>query len=199
MKLIKLTPIAMMSLLTVACGGGGGGGSSTPSSQTNTATPAPVVTAAVEETVDKVEVTVDDVIQVPVVSEPEVQAPVVDKESSVDPDAVYATTAELVAEKSFLLEQEYTLAVSFKNTENRPAYLSVCSDFSQQQASIKVNYNSCLLRSSITGDYNGSLNVANDKTRLVMAIWYLDDAKNPEYAVWEKTTDLNASQAFIVN
>jgi len=117
----------------------------------------------------------------------------------IDTTAIYATTAELKAAKSFLLKQEYELTVSYKNNGNRNAYLSVCTEFTEGEYGIKVNYNTCLLRTSIQSGYSGKLTVANDKNRLVMAIWYLDDAKNPRYEVWENNSAAEGERKFEVN
>ena len=76
--------------------------------------------------------------------------------------------------------------------------MSVCSEFTEGKSGIKVNYNSCLLRTSIEGDYAGTLRVANDKNRLVMAIWYLDDTNNPRYEVWENDSDAKEKRKFEV-
>ncbi|NQZ20904.1 MAG: hypothetical protein HRT53_02515 [Colwellia sp.] len=122
-----------------------------------------------------------------------------DDEEEIDPNAVYATTAELKATKSFLLKQEYELTVSYKNASNRNAYLSVCTEFTEGEYGIKVNYNTCLLRTSIDKSYTGSLIVANDKNRLVMAIWYFDDVKSPRYEVWENNSDAEGERKFDVN
>jgi hypothetical protein len=173
MKLTNITLISMMSVLIVACGGGGGGTSSTP---------APVV---VEEPA--------------VVVEEPIVIVVVEPEPDPDPNAIYDTTAELIASKSFLLDPEYELAVSYQNDGNRSAYLSVCTEFTEGQDGIKVDYNSCLLRTSIDNDYAGTLTVANDQNRLVMAIWYLDDTKNPRYEIWENSSATNDERKFVVN
>jgi hypothetical protein len=165
----------MMSLLMVACGGGG-----------SDSAPEPAPAVVVEE----VAVTVVEVPTEVVVVEPE-QEP--------DPEAIYETTAELIASKSFLLEQEYELTVSYQNQNRRSTYLSVCTEFTEGPQGIKVNYNSCLLRTSIDNDYKGKLMVANDQNRLVMAIWYLDDTKNPRYEIWENDLDSNDVRNFEVN
>jgi hypothetical protein len=172
MKLTNITLISMMSLLIVACGGGGG----------STSTPEPVLT-------------VPPVVEAPVVIV--VDDPVSDPEP--DPNAIYDTTAELIASKSFLLDPEYELAVSYQNDGNRSAYLSVCTEFTEGQDGIKVDYNSCLLRTSIDNDYAGTLTVANNQNRLVMAIWYLDDTKNPRYEIWENSSETNDERKFVVN
>lgn len=167
---MKYTNIIVISMMSLLLVAcGGGGGSSTTE---------PVVTPVVP----------------PVVPTPVVITPVVP-----DPNAIYETTAELVAAKSFRLEQEYELTVSYKSDKKRNAYLSVCTEFTQGGAGIKVDYNSCLLRTSITGDYAGMLTVANNKDSLVMAIWYLDDVENPRYELWENDRDVNDIKKFEVN
>jgi hypothetical protein len=177
MKFTDMTVVSMMSLL-VACGGGGGGASS----------PSPSVAPAAPI----VEAPVDPIVEPPVV--PPVELPV-----EPDPNATYETTAELIASKSFLLKPEYELTISYKNKDSRRAYLSICTEFTDLQGSIKVNYNSCLLRTSIESDFAGTLTVANDKNHLVMAIWYLDDTGSPRYETWENDLDTSGPKAFNVN
>jgi hypothetical protein len=184
MKLINIVTVPMMSLLLLACGGGGGDSAST------NATPAveKVTAPIVEPTVDPV------VFSVP---EP-TEDPVVEVELEPDPNAVYESTAELVAARKFLFNHDYELAVSYKNEPNRSAYLSVCSEFTEGDA-IKVNYKSCLLGTSVEASYAGTLSVPNDKNRLVMAIWYFDDVNNPRYEIWENDNDASTLSAFNVN
>ena len=173
MKLTNIVLISTMNLLIVACGGGGGENETSTTTPPVLSAPDPVV-AIVEEPVEEVEVV------------------------EVDPNATYETTAELVVARGFTIEQEYELTVSYKNDNNRSAYLSVCSEFTEGKSGITVNYNSCLLRTSIEGDYAGTLRVANDKNRLVMAIWYLDDTNNPRYEVWENDSDAKEKRKFEV-
>lgn len=185
MKLINITFMSITCSLMVACGGGGGSSSSSSSSSVSVE-PTPIKTVSEEP-------------DTPVV-EPEVmEEPVVQDITMPDPEAIYETTAELVAATSFLIKPEYDLTVTYGNKNNRNAYLSVCTEFSEENDTIKVNYDSCLLRTSISTDYEGKLSVANDKTRLVMAIWYLDDTKNPRYEIWQNNPVTNESQHFIVN
>lgn len=182
MKFINIVFMSTMSLLVVSCGGGGGGSSASPS--TANSTPSPVIEDPV----------------VTIVAEPEViKEPVVKEIIEIDPNAVYETTSELVAAKSFLLKPEYDLAINYVNKDGRDAYLSVCTDFTEEADTVKVDYNSCLLRTSISDDYQGVLTVANDNDRLVMAIWYLDDAKNPVYEIWQHDADAEDMQHFSVN
>ncbi len=176
MKLTNIVAILIMSFFIVACGGGSSGSD-------------PIVPPIEEPPVkddggdDGGDDDDDDD----------------DDDGEIDPNAIYATTAELKAAKSFLLKQEYELTVSYKNDGNRNAYLSVCTEFTEGQYGIKVNYNTCLLRTSIESGYAGKLTVANDKNRLVMAIWYLDDIKNPRYEVWDNSSDAEGERKFEVN
>jgi hypothetical protein len=175
MKLTYMTVVSTICLLLVACGGGGGGSTSNPS-------PAPATV------IPPVEAPVEPPVETP--AEPPVEP---------DPDATYETTAELIVSKSFLLKQEYELAISYKNNGNRRAYISVCTEFTNQQGGIKVNYNSCLLRTSIESNFASTLTIANDKNYLVMAIWYLDDAGSPRYETWENNLDSSGPKTFNVN
>ena len=185
MRFIYIAIISIMSLLIAACGGGSGGDSSSSStveraSETPVTIIDPVVVAIEEETIA-------------IIEEPEIIV-----EVKPDPDAIYDKTSELIVAKSFLFEQEYDLSVSYNNDDNRSVYLSVCSDFTEGDDGVKVNYNSCLLRTSINGYYSNTLKVGNDKTRLVMAIWYLDDVKNPRYEVWKNDINTVGAKQFTI-
>ncbi len=116
-----------------------------------------------------------------------------------DPDAIYDSTADLVVATSFLLEPEYQLAVSYVNTEKREVYLSICTDFAEGDAGMKVDYNSCLIRTAIKEDFSSTIAVANDKLSLVMAIWYFDDMNNPRFEVWENEGGDQSALKFEVN
>jgi len=170
MKLTNIVLISILNLLIAACGG---------ESDSSTSTP--------------------PVLSTPDPVDPIVEEPVEEVEVELDPNATYETTAELVVARAFVIEQEYELTVSYKNDKNLSAYLSVCTEFTEGKSGIKVNYNSCLLRTSIESDYAGTLKVANDINRLVMAIWYLDDTDNPRYEIWENDSDAKEVRTFAVN
>lgn len=166
---MKLTNIVVVSVISLSLVACGGGGGASSAPSSTTATVLP-----------EADVAVIDVI------EPE-------------PNVIYETTAELLVSKSFSLKQEYELAVSYKNDDSRSTYLSVCTEFTEGEKSIEVNYNSCLLRTSIEGDYTNMLTIANDKNRLVMAIWYIDDMENPRYEIWENDSADKGVRTFDVN
>lgn len=116
-----------------------------------------------------------------------------------DPDASYDNTAQLIADRSFNLTQEYQLTINYNTNEQRRVYLSLCGDFTQTAETIDINYNSCLLRTATDSNYSSALNVANDKQSLVMAIWYLDDINNPKFVVWENDGSVIGNKTFTIN
>lgn len=116
-----------------------------------------------------------------------------------DPAAIYESTNDLVVAKSFEIKSQYDVNISYQNDEEVSVYLSICTEFTEQDGTITVNYNSCLLRTSVENDFEGKVTIPNDKERLVMAIWYVDDIDNPQYAIWENSFDKDYIREFIVN
>jgi hypothetical protein len=62
----------------------------------------------------------------------------------------------------------------------------LCSDYKQlSDASYSINYDSCLLRTSLNDiDYEAIITVTNDTTGLVAAIWFMDVNKDPLFSDW---------------
>jgi|GEM_PF-793374 len=178
--------IAYSSL--IACGGGGSSASGGGDVAVVNPTPVPTTTPTTT---------------VPVVVEPEPTLAPTPEPVFVEPnpDAVYDSTAELIVPSVFTFEQEYPLSVEVSIAANRKAYISICSDFNREGDGVTVNYDSCLLRTSIEGDFNGELTVPNDKSTLVMAIWYLDEPESPRFEEWQKSDGSNTEEMeqFIVN
>lgn len=173
MKLTNIAAISMVVVLMGGCGGSSGGSSDSSSA------PVPVEPQA-DEAAETNEQAESDVV-------------------ALDPDAIYDTTAELVVANSFLLKQEYEVNVGYQNDSGRSAYLSVCTRFTTDKDDIEVDYDSCLLRTSIDGDYAGTLTVANNQNSLVMAIWYFDDMENPRYEIWGSDSSAEGTRNFYVN
>lgn len=178
MKYLTKTFIASLSTLLVSCGGS----DDTEVNNVSTVTTEVDAVTQISQPVEEVEVVEQSTYE----------------EVKPDPDAIYDTTAKLVAAKSFLLEAQYDLEVSFTNQAQRKAYISICSDFSESEA-MKVNYNSCIVRTSVTGSYSDTITVGNDNQELVMAIWYFDDINNPRYEVWQNTQNGDNTKVFSVN
>jgi hypothetical protein len=83
-----------MSLFMLGCGGGG-----------DSTTADPVVSTEAVVVESSTAVVIADAV------EPILAIYIIEP----DPNAIYESTAELIASKSFLLEQEYELAISYKN------------------------------------------------------------------------------------
>ena len=177
MSLIKILVIIIFSVVFIGCGGS--------DSQTSSST-----------------VTVDENIVAPI---PEKLLTIVDLEPltenvpEIDRNAVYDTTAELVAEKTFTLSLEYDLQVNYLNINNQNIYLSVCTEFDEGKEGIKVNYESCLLKASITESFQATMKVPNDQNRIVMALWNLDNPQQPRFETWVYSIESDKQHIFTVN
>ena len=136
MKLTKSTLLIILTSFLYGCGG------DSDETTANATTPAPETPVAATTPAPEVPVTTVTPAPEPL-PVPEVTTEVVE-EVVPDPDAIYESTADLVVATSFLIEPEYQLAVSYNNTEKRDVYLSICSDFAESDAGMKVDYNSCL-------------------------------------------------------
>jgi hypothetical protein len=98
------------------------------------------------------------------------------------------TSHEIVVPNGFALNSErtFTLRITRSKDDNQAAYLSLCSDYKQlSDASYSINYDSCLLRTSLNDiDYEAVITVTNDTTGLVAAIWFMDVNKDPLFSDW---------------
>lgn len=185
MKSINIIMLFTLSMFISGCGG------SDESTDTRAGEDIEIdLLALVEDDNDSL----DDAV---VTVEDEIEEPVSDQLTEVDTDAIYSTTAELKVARSFLLAAEYELNVSYSDPSKDNVYLSLCSDFTQSEGVFTVEYDSCLVRASIENEFSTTLSVANDKTRLVMAIWDLNNPETPRYEVWE--SDGSENNNFIVN
>lgn len=178
MNLIKTLVVLTFSVVVIGCGGGSGSDNNTVASETNVS-----VTESVTQEVMPTETA-------PIIKE--------ETEAEIDPNAVYSSTAELVVAKSFLLEPEYDLQVNYVNTNEQNIYLSVCTDFEESNTGIEVNYESCLVRTSVTESFQEYITIPNDKTKVVMAIWDLDNPQEPRFETWEYSTEDNNEHIFTV-
>lgn len=184
MKSIYCLVVLAMCVWLAACGGGSSSGTESnqfdqSSNETESAEGLPI-----SEEVDLDESsTIDEPLRL---------------EDDREPLPEYASTSELVAESSFLLEPEYELTIRYESPNSSDGYLSICTEFELEGAITRVDYDSCILRTSINGDYLDTLSVPNDKTRLVMAVWFFDMPESPEYNFWEKS-EVNDSLLFAVN
>jgi len=165
----KLYSFILLSTLLVGCGGGG--------SETSTAVPVPVAPAA----------------PVPVANQPAVTKFSLEennhKEAGVLIESTAQNTSEVVVPDGFILnsERSFTLKITRSEDDNQPAYLSLCSDYQQlSDRSYSINYDSCLLRTSLSDEsFEAVITVTNNTVGLVAALWFMNGSKEPIIRDWQ--------------
>jgi len=167
----KLCSFILLSTLLTACGG-----SSESSIQ--------------ESTVDESQPS--NVLLVPVQSQPVVTEFRFEENQPLETvpivKSVAKTTSEITVPDGFLLSSERTFSLKIVRIEddNQAAYLSLCTDYKyHNDGSYSINYDSCLLRTSLSDiNYESLVTVTNDTEGLVVALWFMDVTKKPIITSW---------------
>ena len=170
----KLYSFILLSTLLTACGGGGsesittapvaGGGNSQP----NTNLPDPIQNQ-------------------PAVTEfsLEEKTPM---ETGVVVNSAAQSSHDIVVPNGFALRSEraFNLRITRSEDDDQAAYLSLCSDYQQHSnGSYSINYDSCLLRTSLSDiNFEALVTVTNDTKGLVAALWFMDETKKPLIYDW---------------
>jgi hypothetical protein len=98
------------------------------------------------------------------------------------------TSHEIVVPNGFSLASQrlFNLQINRSKEDNQAAYLSLCSDYQKHSnGSYTINYDSCLLRTSLRDiDYKAVITVTNDTKGLVAALWFMDERKPPLITDW---------------
>jgi hypothetical protein len=83
-------------------------------------------------------------------------------------------------------ERSFNLLITRSKDDNQLAYLSLCSDYQHHNdGSYSINYDSCLLRTSLNdSQYEAVITVTNDTVGLVAAMWFMDESKEPLITDW---------------
>jgi hypothetical protein len=87
---------------------------------------------------------------------------------------------------SFSSQRSFKLRITRSQDDNQAAYLSLCSDYKQHNdGSYSINYDSCLLRTSLSDiNYEAVITVTNDTAGLVAAIWFMEESKEALITDW---------------
>jgi hypothetical protein len=165
----KLYIYVCLSLFLAACGGGG--------SESITAQPLPAA---------------GDPLPVPIQSQvavTEFSLEEINPKKAADIIVSTAKTShEIVVPDGFALssERSFNLRITRSQDDNQAAYLSLCSDYKQHNdGSYSINYDSCLLRTSLSDiNYEAAIVVTNDTPGLVAALWFMDESKKPLITDW---------------
>lgn len=165
----KLYVFVCLSMLLSACGGGG--------SESVSAEPLP---------------SVEEPSPIPIQSQPAVTEFSLEESNPKKAGAMIESTAktshEIIVPNGFALNSErlFNLRITRSEEDNQAAYLSLCSDYQQHNdGSYSINYDSCLLRTSLNDiNYEAVITVTNDTAGLVAAIWFMDESKKPLFKDW---------------
>ncbi|GAC27060.1 hypothetical protein [Brumicola pallidula] len=165
----KLYIFVCLSMLITACGGGG--------SQSITAVPLPPA---------------GEPLPVPIESQPAVTEFSLEESNPKEAGDMIGSSAktshEIVVPNGFALssERSFDLRITRAQDDNEAAYLSLCSDYKQyNDGSYSINYDSCLLRTSLSDiNYEAVIIVTNDTPGLVAALWFMDESKKPLITDW---------------
>ncbi|MFQ3234635.1 MAG: hypothetical protein ACI9C4_000186 [Paraglaciecola sp.] len=166
----KLYSLVLLSTLLIACGGGGSETTAvvpvTGDSQPSNNVPDPIQPAVTEFILtERKPMEAGEVIS-----------------------SVAQTSREIMVPSGFALRSERTFSLQITRSEddNQAAYLSVCSDYQQlNDGSYSINYDSCLLRTSLNDNaYETVITITNDTVGLVATMWFMDDNKGPLISEW---------------
>tara|TARA_B110000503_G_scaffold124078_1_gene190287 strand:+ start:879 stop:1388 length:510 start_codon:yes stop_codon:yes gene_type:complete len=165
----KVYIFVCLSVLLTACGGGGSEGTA-PEPLSSVVKPLP---ATVQSQPSVTEFTLEE-------SNPEKAEGIIQSTAK--------TSHEILVPDGFALSSErlFNLRISRSEEDNQAAYLSLCSDYQQHNdGSYSINYDSCLLRTSLSdANYEAVITVTNDTAGLVAAIWFMDESKKPLIMDW---------------
>ena len=204
-SLPSILTTALLSTLLIGCGGGGGSDSapstastSAPSTSTSTSSTASTTGTTTTTTSTTDTDTTTNTNESPTTEVPPVQIQPEFTELSLEEtnevqlqdivEITAQTTHDITVPEGFSLNSErlFNLKIMRSETDNQAAYLSVCSDYQHNDdGSYVINYNSCLLRTSL-GDinYETVISVTNDTQGVVAALWFIDTNKEPLIVDW---------------
>jgi hypothetical protein len=169
----KLYSSILLSTLLTACGGGGGSESNTQQAPAGVSQPDNTPPTPVQ---NQPEVTELSLVEVnPVEAGEVIESPAQSTHDIAVPDGFALTS-----------ERSFNFMVARSVDDNQAAYLSLCSDYQQHDdGNYGINYNSCLLRTSLTDvNYETVITVTNDTKGLVAALWFMDGNKEPIMVDW---------------
>lgn len=105
---------------------------------------------------------------------------------------------DLVVNSDNKMQAAFELMVALDIHSQKRGYFSLCDDYSNDNNSYAVNFESCLYRGPlVNGKLDTNLKVANHNGELLAVIWFYDDT-SPQFQLWQYDTDLE-QQLLVVN
>ncbi len=85
-----------------------------------------------------------------------------------------------------------TIRVVNESSLNERLYLNICRDFNLVNGQYQVNYDSCLLRTSIQNQYKEfEIVLSSNEQKLLAQVWPLTDRASPDNYLWHRSEDGN--------
>jgi hypothetical protein len=170
----QIYSFVLLSTLLTGCGGGG----------SENITVKPTAGSVVSQP--------STVLPDPIQSQPAITEFSLEEKTPMEAGVVVNSSAqsshEIVVPNGFALnsERSFNLKISRSEDDYQAAYLSLCSDYQQRSdGGYSINYNSCLLRTSLSDiNYEAVITVTNDTKGLVAALWFMDGTKEPLIKDW---------------
>ena len=83
---------------------------------------------------------------------------------------------------------DLTVDVDISSRTVDRAFLSICKNFEDNEGTITVDYESCLVRTSLNnGVYSDVLDISNEIDELAFAIWFYSEGTEPEITIQSTT------------
>ncbi|WP_372880111.1 hypothetical protein [Psychromonas sp.] len=176
-KKSKYSALIIISFFLFACGGGGGGDSTSQSVDSDTV----VQSSASEETASQT------------------ASSAVALESSSEQVVTRAADLSVPAGFDFSTGYPVYFSASLAQRNSETVFITLCSEYTQTGEEYDVDYQSCLLKVSVTdGFFSETLFLTNDKQALVAVLWFFDGS-DPLYIPWTKDGNQDGLQQFSIS
>ena len=101
-----------------------------------------------------------------------------------------STTRDLVSEADFDFISSADLDITIPASPSTTVhyFINICTDFSKENDDVKINYDSCKLRTSLDdNEQQFTLALSNAELVLIAQIWPIEDGAKPINTYWDIT------------
>ncbi len=100
------------------------------------------------------------------------------------------TTSELVSDPdfNFISNTDVDITVPVSPSTTISYFINICTDFTKENDEVKINYDSCKLRTTLTTlEQEFTLSLSNAELMLVAQIWPIENGAQPVTLYWNIT------------
>jgi len=100
------------------------------------------------------------------------------------------TTSELVSDPdfNFISNTDVDITVPVSPSTTVSYFINICTDFTKENDEVKINYDSCKLRTTLTTlEQEFTLSLSNAELMLVAQIWPIENGAQPVTLYWNIT------------